>query len=1062
MTTRILLLACTLFALCSPCAFAAPPDATAIEFFERKIRPVLVKNCFSCHSAEAKKKKGGLYLDSREALLKGGDTGPAVVPGKSDKSLLIEAIRYKNVDLLMPPREKLSESTIADLVKWVDLGAPWPESRSSEAGAKIEAFDLTRRKKSHWSWAALSSPVVPTIVEPQRASSPIDRFLLATLDEQKLLRAPRADKLTLLRRVYFDLIGLPPKLEQIDEFLKDTSSDALAKVVDRLLASSAFGERWGRHWLDLVRYADSRGHEFDFPIPNAFHYRDYIIRALNSDLPYNQLILEHLAGDLLPAPRRHPTNRFNESILGTSFWFLGEEVHSPVDVRADQADRFDNRIDVFSKTFLGLTISCARCHDHKFDAISTKDYYALYGFLSSSNYRLVRFETLEDDKVLANELQLARQKLRPEVRREVAEKLHGTKGDLLNRLGKKPLAEDDPLAPWVTLSKAPAGAKFVELRNALLAKRKASGVTGIVIVDYAKPSAQDWLPDDVAFGLGPAKVGELQVLENQPRFVERPAAQFDSFWSPRTLKPGAENEPGSLGRIVRAGRTIRTPTFPVTSGKIYALVRGKGMSYASVGSHSMIAGPLHGRVIHNFAHDSRFRWVVHDLSNVYRGLNAHMEFTAESDDFAIAQVLQADSPPALPAFEEQRLLQMLGGVKTVEELHAGYQRLIDAALAKLKSSDGSKETLDSLDARVLNSISRTLDAATSIKNLRAAESALAAKMQLSSHLAPTMQDGSGVDERVFIRGSHKSLGSLAPRMLLEGLSGDRPLSIAKGSGRLELAKQMIDPKTTPFVPRVLANRVWHHLFGNGLVSSVDDFGVMGQQPTHPQLLDYLATRFIDEGWSIKKLIRLIVLSDAYAMSSRRNAEGDKRDADNRTWHRANVRRLQGEAIRDAMLSISGRLDGRMYGRPVNVNLTEFQEGRGRPASGPLDGNGRRSIYLSVRRNFLSPMMLAFDSPAPFSTVGKRTVSNVPAQSLILMNDPFVHQQASLWATREIKEGGSNEQRIRRMFLRAFTREPSQEELTSCLRFVQKQADVQAGWSDLAHALLNVKELLYLQ
>ncbi|MGH7168833.1 MAG: DUF1553 domain-containing protein, partial [Gemmataceae bacterium] len=346
------------------------------------------------------------------------------------------------------------------------------------------------------------------------------------------------------------------------------------------------------------------------------------------------------------------------------------------------------------------------------------------------------------------------------------------------------------------------------------------------------------------------------------------------------------------------------------------------------------------------------------------------------------------------------------------------------------------------------------------------QSKITARIQKESRLCVAMIDGSPENEYVFIRGSHKAHGETVPRRFLESLAGPAPLAAAHGSGRLELARQMIDPAVDPFLPRVLVNRVWHHLFGRGIVASTDNFGVLGERPTHPELLDHLAGRFVEEGWSIKKLIRVLVLSSAYRMSSQADAAADRADAGDLMLHRMRRRRLEGEAIRDAMLSVSGRLDPHMYGPSVLVHLTAFQQGRGRPASGPLDGDGRRSLYLSVRRNFLSPFLLAFDTPSPFSAVGRRTVSNVPAQSLILLNDPFVHQQARLWAKRVLTQPGSDRERIIRMYESAFTRPSTETELAACFEFLQHKpgapatASPDAVWADLAHVLFNVKEFIF--
>lgn len=378
------------------------PTSEELEFFEKKVRPLLVEHCYSCHSSQAEKIQASLLLDSRAGLLKGGDSGAAIIPGDPEGSLFIEAVRYAGSE--MPPKGKLPSNDIQTLERWVKIGAPWPEEAAPTADVARPVFNLQQRKKDHWVWQPIRSPAIPHVAQRDWPRNDVDHLILARLEAAVVQPAAQADKTALVRRLYFDLIGLPPTPEQAAKYLDDKSPQATERLVDELLASPHFGERWGRHWLDLVRYAESRGHEFDNDAPHAFQYRNYIIRALNADVSYDQLVREHIAGDLLSQPRLHPAEKFNESILGTGFWYLGEWVHSPVDIRKDEADRFDNMLDVMSKTFLGVTVSCARCHDHKFDAISTADYYALSGFLQGSDYRQVRFESLEHNARIAEKL----------------------------------------------------------------------------------------------------------------------------------------------------------------------------------------------------------------------------------------------------------------------------------------------------------------------------------------------------------------------------------------------------------------------------------------------------------------------------------------------------------------------------------------------------------------------------------------------------------------------------------------------------------------------------------
>jgi hypothetical protein len=443
-----------------------------------------------------------------------------------------------------------------------------------------------------------------------------------------------------------------------------------------------------------------------------------------------------------------------------------------------------------------------------------------------------------------------------------------------------------------------------------------------------------------------------------------------------------------------------------------------------VDEHSLIAGPLHGSLVMDFPAGSGFRWVTHDLTP-YRGQHTHVEFTpAKGSDFAVAMVVQGSAAPPVPAPDA------------------------DAVAAN--------QGLDQEDADVKRTIAEYLAARERVvKNIRP-----------TSRLAPAIWEGTGVDEAVFVRGSPKAPGERVPRRFLEALTGTAPITTGPGSGRLELARAITDPARNPFAARVAVN----HLFGRGLVASVDNFGVLGEAPTHPELLDYLAARFLRDGWSMKRLIRELVLSSSYAMASSASPAAEQADPQDLLLHRMRLRRLEGESIRDAMLAVTGRLDRAQFGPSIPVHLTPFLEGRGRPGkSGPLDGAGRRSVYQSVYRNFLNPFLQAFDTPIPFSTVGRRQVSNVPAQALILMNDPFVHEQAEVWATGVLTRPGTTEERIRRMYVAAFGRPPAADELAACRRFLREQAaryrttaaDVKP-WTDLAHTLFNAKDFIYLE
>lgn len=982
------------------------PSATQLEFFEKKVRPLLTEHCYSCHSVSADKLQAGLLMDSRAALLEGGDSGAAMAPGDVDGSLLIEAVRYESYE--MPPNGKLPADDIETLERWVKMGAPWPEEAPPIAQDDAPSFMLQQRKADHWVWQPIKLPRVPTLANSAWPRDDVDRFVMARLEAAGLKPAGDADRSALLRRLYFDLTGLPPSLKQSADFLNDTSADATARLVDQLLDSPQFGERWGRHWLDLVRYAESRGHEFDNDSPNAFQYRDYIIRALNADVPYDQLVREHIAGDLLTSPRLHPEIGFNESILGTGFWFLGEWVHSPVDIRKDEADRFDNMIDVMSKTFLGVTVSCARCHDHKFDAISTADYYSLSGFLQGSDYRQVRFESIENNRRVAKSLAALDTRYQKQIKRKLADA-----GLTIQTANPADSDAPDSDAPDSDAGKC-------------------------IVVDYGTLPKSDYLQDGYIFGSKPRQAGDayLDLAKKTPalQFAERPAAVSDSFWDglESISEKGIQNK-SKLAAIPRSGRTLRTPTFTLTGGDVACRIKGSGHVVACVDSHRMVAGPLHGQTVVPIKPSTQ--WVQLKLQR-YIGHRIHLEFTpAENDQLEVFYVVQGASKDArdqLALREDASTKQAATFADQAREVLGKEARRIAAAWARERAK-------------------------------------LKKQVMRRSRLAIAMMDGTGEDGHILIRGNASKPGEIEPRHFLTAITGDSPIKIDSGSGRLELAAQ-INAVDNPLTSRVIVNRIWHYLMGRGIVPTTDDFGVLGQRPTHPDLLDHLSLKFVDDGKSIKKLIRRIVLSRSYQMSSNPDSGAIAKDPKNLLWHHRPPKRLEGEIIRDSLLFLAGEIDLKQFGEPIPVHLTSFMDGRGRPrASGPQDGAGRRSIYVAIRRNFLSPFMMTFDSPTPFSTMGRRNTSNVPAQSLILMNDPFVIDQAKNWAARMVELHASIDSRIVEMYRSAFARPPTESENAVANAFLKTQAakrnvglDDDQLWSDFAHALINTKEFVFVR
>ncbi|MFO0964800.1 MAG: PSD1 and planctomycete cytochrome C domain-containing protein [Gemmataceae bacterium] len=1075
--------------LCVAAVHADPPTREDLDFFESKIRPILVDNCFKCHSAGVKI-KAHLRLDSRDLILKGGDTSPALVPGHPEKSLLVKAISYTDPELRMPPRGKMPDQAIALLTEWVKRGAPWPEEKTVAKGPKKD-FDLKERSK-HWSLQPLASPVPPAVAKKDWPTNDIDHFILAALEAKKLSPASPTDKRTLLRRVTFDLTGLPPTPAEIDAFLKDDAPDAYEKVVDRLLASPHYGERWARHWLDLVRYAETYGHEFDFEIPDAWLYRDYLIRAFNADVPFNRFVMEAIAGDALNEPRRHPADKTNESALGTMFWLFGEAKHSPVDSKGDYSDRLDNQIDVFGKTFLGMTIACARCHDHKFDAISTKDYYALYGYLESSwptraflddpaprRAWLKTARTLREDAARLSIRQFVEQiKLKGRYSLYPVQKLFGD-----------PLAvakKDEDRPPRWQIVEADFAARKANVLAKLEAQQKrydAALSSAGVFADAARDNFAAWIASGESFAELPA-TPPLVLDFTTPLGVGRfkPASRVS-----------AETAPELQG-------AFRSPTFTITKKKIHYRASGHAVRINLIlDGLQLIQDPIYGGL--KFTVNTKpasaplkgwdpktplpqpeplreLAWHTQDVS-MWLGHRAYIEILDDGPgSITLDQVVFSDDGPP-PERPNRLLLSLLRDAKTFDALDTAYVKLVDETLDLLKS-DKLAGRADYADrAEILNDlligslwtgrasygpiIFPTKERAPYQKEW---EAIFDRARKLASGLpaprrALALCDGSPVNESVFIRGGWKTPGEVVPRRFLEVFGGKTPGPDEKGSGRLELARQMTDPKQTPILPRVIVNRLWKHHFGRGIVPTVDDFGVLGQAPSHPELLDWLAQRFIADGWSIKKMHRLMLLSATYRMSSVSTKEADAADPDNRLWHRMPIRRLEAEAIRDSLLAVSGRLDLKMLGPPVPTHLTPYMVGRGRPGvSGPLDGAGRRSIYLSIRRNFLNPMFLAFDFPTPFSTMGRRGVSNVPAQALTMLNNPLVLQQAELWAKETLKTPGLDAKgRIERMYVQALGRPPQAPERDAALAFIGAREDA-AAWTELAHVLFNVKEFIY--
>jgi uncharacterized coiled-coil protein SlyX len=1084
--------------------------AADLEFFESKVRPILVKRCYECHSAEKADPQGGLRLDSHAALLKGGDTGKAVVPGDPKKSLLIDTINYGEL-YQMPPKNKLPPEEIAILTTWVEKGTPWtPETEKSAADSK--KFDLAARKQAHWCWQPVSDPTIPAVQSPEWCRDPLDRFVLAKLEQQKITPAGNAERHALVRRAAYDVTGMLPDATKPPEFLRTGTPADWERYVDELLASPRFGEHWARHWLDLARYAETYGHEFDYTIPQASRYRDYVIRAFNADVPYDQFAREQIAGDLLEKPRVDPATGLNESIVGTGFWYFGEQTHAPVDVRVHEADRIDNMLDVFSKTFLGVTVACARCHDHKFDAISTRDYYALSGVLRSTREQVAYLDPHESHRRAAAELEqhiaITRQatlqlwsKLPADAATQLSKEL-----EVVVALGAKPTPEAiqkaateqnvsvERLQAWLAAIRDPETRSSEHpgwfARQALEGKNGLQLWTELAAKNQTEDKRQP-TPDgkDLQARTVLQKIRERDLriswFASGPAFTDQSVlAGEHSLGEPNAplLRPDTIDS----RRIHPALRgVIRSKTFLIPeSGELHYRIAGKNARVrVIVDGYRM--DTFNALIFKGLAFDVKNEaWHWHhqrgDLKK-YVGQRAHLELIDDGDGWIAFDEVRDMAPNDqgfnrgledlfLLTYDRDQLKTPNGWAKRYLK---AFNSTISAAREKRLAGPRwelfawlYKHQLIPSEATVIAELQENL------------QQNSAQVQQLVEKLPPLQQalaaaDGDSWNDPVYVRGNPKTLGETVPRQMLTALAAKEPMPFAEGHcGRLELAEQVTDVKN-PLFSRVIVNRLWHHLFGRGIVATVDNFGVLGQQPTHPELLDRLATDFQRDNYSIKRMLRRIMLSRTYQSSAASNPPGDERDPANDLLHKQRMKRVTGEALRDMLLQLSGKLDPKMYGPSVPVHLTPFMQGRGRPGeSGPLDGAGRRSIYLAVRRNFLSPLEMAFDKPMPTSAIGRRNVSNVPAQALILLNDPFVRQQCERWAERMLADKTlTTEQRLARMGELAWNRTPTDEELKSLRTLLQTQAatlgvpEAQAEtnaplWADVAQVLVNSKEFLF--
>ncbi len=1070
-------------------AKTATPTDDQIEFFESKVRPVLSEHCYSCHSSQVETPFAGLRLDSREAILKGGDSGPAISDGSPETSRLVKLLRGEPV--LMPPTGRLSDEKIGALVEWIRMGAPWPSEQAGEDSLS-PAFDLDARRKAHWAWQPVRATKPPEVKNRDWPSNPIDNFILATLEENGLEPAPPASRQNLIRRLSFNLTGLPPTPEQSEAFASDESADAYARLVKRLLDSERFGERWARHWMDLVRYADSHGSEGDPAIPQSWQYRDYLIRSLNADTPYDQLIREHLAGDLLKHPRIDSAKGINESILGTGHLRLGELGYQPVDPWEERVKWADNQIDVLSKAFQGLTVSCARCHDHKFDAISQEDYYALFGVLYGARPTMRTIDSHEPLQLYSEELGALKHSIREEVAkewiaaaREIGTRLQHADDDAVRMaLEEAACDESSPLNAWMELRDRD-GDQVTEAWRGLQAHWRKEIDSRVAfnderferIWDLSGADFDTWILHGAGVAAKPSPPGEFQV-----------AVQGELAL--RGIYPGGVYT--HLLSTKHAG-VMQSPRFRIDTDYISVRVLGGDLSFARliIENYSLpLSGIYHQRYSPRSDTMRWWQW----KTDFWKGFTGYVEFATREDatNFHHDPIDSKKKPrPERPKHGRSAI-----GASAVA-FHNGRHEpkstvepilyLLDA-----KAPESAAEIPGILGARLVLSVQAWRDGRASerqaafldyfvrrdllprsIDHLEGVEP-LIAKYRTTEAAVPVPRRFPGIveeaapDQPILIRGDPKRPGEPVPRRFLAALGGENyPVP---GAVRLRLAEDVASP-SNPLTARVMANRVWQHVFGRGIVSTPDNFGALGQRPSHPELLDYIASRFVEGEWSIKRLIELLVTTSAYRMGSVPSARALERDPSNALLQHMPVRRLEGEAIRDTLLAVSGTLDLAMYGAPP-PSRKMYDEPEG-PGISPY-GDNRRSVYQEIRRNRTNPFLEAFDQPTPSTTRGKRDVTNVPAQSLALMNSPFVTGAAEAWGERlAAGEGHSLESRVDYMYRKALGRLPTNEERSEATSYVEGLAEEEGAgqlgvlreskvWSRLAHTLFNFKEFLYVR
>lgn len=1111
-------------------------DDPRLEFFERKIRPVLVEHCYECHANNAAKLGGNLRLDSRPGLLTGGDSGAALKPGDPTTSLLLKAVRYDDEDLQMPPKGKLPPEVVADFEVWIKDGAIDPRDAPAKTSVAADWAAVARQRAEWWSLRPVHPPTIPQPRDSAWSEHSIDAFIRQRQETAGLTPTTAASPQTLVRRLSLVLTGLPPTAEQVRTFVHSCEearfapgsslpAAAVETLVDQLLASPHFGERWARHWLDVVRFTETHGNEWNYEVHHAWRYRDYLIRTLNQDVPYDQFVQEHLAGDLLPQPRWSTDGKFQESPIGTGFYRFGEVNHDDcISLPELGYDIADNQIDTLSKAFQALTVACSRCHDHKFDAVSTRDYYAVLGVVRSSRMAALTVDHPDLNVPVREQLRALKSQIRQAIsetwRADMAElgryllvaavdsnapisalTATGFDGPRLSNLSAAVSAEKSPLEdlfePWRRLAKLgdadPAAWQrawktlIEEYAREDHSRTDFNAANYQVFGDFRQQLPADWDAGGHALRSPLPHSGDFVVAPEGPTRLQAilPAGCFTN----------AESD--------KLNGTLRSPVVPSGKAHISFQVAGLRSSAVRLVSNNCQLNYKNYRALIN----PELHWITFSPPDNRDQLRTYAELMTMFDNpkfpdqlaalggdggnyrvpweqaaanprsfFGVTQVVLHDvgEPPRAGLGHLQRLFAGPAPA-SLAEFAGRYQAAglgaLDAWAADRADDDDVRWLSRCLS---LGFLKNAAGRSPRLDGLIDAYRRIEAGIPLPTVVAGVSEGHEGYDQPVLVRGNCRQPAAVVPRGYLDVLSqADEPACAPEThstSGRWELAQRIADAQN-PLTARVYVNRIWHHLFGTGLVRTVDDFGHGGEEPSHPDLLDHLAAEFVADGWSTKRLIRRIVLTRTFQLSSRPAAGDATLDPGNRLLHYYPARRLEAEGIRDAILATSGRLDPQLFGHSVQpYREKEYADRRLFP--GPLDGGGRRSIY--IRNTLMEPprFLAVFNFPGGKVTQGRRDITNVPAQALALLNDPFVVQQAGHWAERLVQRPDSGaEARVDHMLSTALSRAPTDAERQSFAAVVRALAELHQVdeaqvmrsvpvWKDVAHAVFNLKEFIY--